>query len=278
MPLAALLLLIGCKNTSTSASDSVDAAESKVETIPSQLSTDSIAYADSAAVADASIIFRAGGQYPKGATAQADSIRVWLAENLGATSNTPAETSNLNNGNSLLATIGKAYIKASRNNVAEGTPGCEYTANFSPLCITDNYVTYSFSSYDYEGGAHGMPLLSFRTFDNKGQSLTTDQILKKDKQKAVMEIIITALFDQYFTNDANGLYTDAASFREWILGYNNGQIGLPSESPVFTPMGLRFQYQAYEIAPYAAGAPYCIVSYTDLQSFLTPEAQALAIQ
>lgn len=50
---------------------------------------------------------------------------------------------------------------------------------------------------------------------------------------------------------------------------------LPSTPPYFTRKGVTFVYQAYEIAPYAAGIPTFTVDFDDIDKYLSDEGKLL---
>ena len=55
-------------------------------------------------------------------------------------------------------------------------------------------------------------------------------------------------------------------------------VPLPAAMPLIMGDSLVFDYQPYEIAPYAAGMPSAKISIADLESELTPSAQRLLMK
>lgn len=73
---------------------------------------------------------------------------------------------------------------------------------------------------------------------------------------------------QYFEVKTESQFKDA-------LLINPDTLPLPASAPYFMPKGVNFDYQQYEIAPYAAGMPSCVLPYSVVKPMLTPEAAKL---
>lgn len=89
-----------------------------------------------------------------------------------------------------------------------------------------------------------------------------------DSLPALKEIIKNDLMTEYFKSK------DADDFRDALL-VNPDTLPLPSSSPYFLADGVHFVYQQYEIAPYAAGMPGCVVPYSRVMDMFTPAVKDL---
>lgn len=132
---------------------------------------------------------------------------------------------------------------------------------------TDKVVSYEITHYIYEGGAHGMELISGATFRKSDGRRLGSEILKNIRDERWMTVYKTGL-KKYFN-----VGTDKDL--EESLFPSNAWIPQPETEPYFTKDGLKFIYQQYEIAAYAAGHPTVTVSYKDLKPYLMKAYQQL---
>ena len=56
-----------------------------------------------------------------------------------------------------------------------------------------------------------------------------------------------------------------------ILLLNNEPFPFPQNPPYFEENGVCFLYQQYEIAPYAAGMPACVIPFETLRPYFTDD-------
>ncbi len=145
------------------------------------------------------------------------------------------------------------------------------------LCIhqltdTLNFVTFTSMSYDYTGGAHGSTGYqgaTFRRTDGRCFSKPAD-FFTPDSFEKILEMAYNALDEQYFYEMEDSLRLDDVMF-ETIYGK---RLSMPGVA-YFTPDGVMMQYQQYEIAPYAYGAPECVLPYKEVLPYLTTAARSL---
>lgn len=107
----------------------------------------------------------------------------------------------------------------------------------------------------YTGGAHGMPLTRYLNIDRRsGKVLVLDDVVQAGQRPA-----LTALLQQAHAQwrQGQGLAGDWP-FRE-------------TDNFTLAEAGLRFKYDAYDIAPYALGQPEFLLPYSALQAVLKPE-------
>lgn len=245
------------------------------------LTVDSISLADSISYGNSSAEVTISGQYPdSGATALVDSTRFWLANCLswGAFSGDKAvikpTKAEINNPRQLLTHLAKQLLASAKRDfiefdysVPDSRFGYEYQINFEPTFMSDSLVTYVYSAYGYQGGAHGMSVTRAATFvAPTGLMLTYDNTFLPDRRKELIARIRTALWDQYFRPTAADP-SSPASIDEALL-INPQELDLPICGPQFGPDGITFTYGQYEIASFAAGMPSCTLKYTDLHPLL----------
>lgn len=148
--------------------------------------------------------------------------------------------------------------------IADGYPpmSYEFTYSVKPMTLAPAYVTMLYTSYVYTGGAHGGAAAIGQTFaaDN-GRTLELDMFREGTTQK-VLELVKKGLMEQYFE-----VKTDA-EFNDMLL-LNGDKFPFPANPPYFEEKGVCFLYQQYEIAPYAAGMPQCIIPFETLKPYFT---------
>lgn len=141
----------------------------------------------------------------------------------------------------------------------------EYDYSIKPLIVAPRYVTMLYTSYVYTGGAHGGADAIGQTFaaDN-GLALDLD-MFKEGTTEKVLQLVKKGLMEQYFEVSTDDEFKD-------MLLVNNGTLPFPANPPYFEENGVCFLYQQYEIAPYAAGMPQCLIPFETLRPYFTQAA------
>lgn len=122
----------------------------------------------------------------------------------------------------------------------------------------DKVITMRDESYQYMGGAHGMPSCISSTFlTADGTELTSEMLPGIETMRPY---IIQAMMKEYKMS------------RSELQDMCFGSLELPMGSPSVTANGLRIQYQSYEIAPYSAGMPSCTIPVAEIKNILSAEA------
>lgn len=253
---------------------------------PSQaprIETDSVHWADSLRMGQCLAKAEVAGQYPvAGITPLVDSVRAWLGDQLSCSVQQTSDrmfkptAADLASGSRLAAACGKAMLESARNDFKgfveeDFSISYEFSNSFGPSYQTDKLLTYFFSSYVYLGGAHGGSLGSGQSFDaNTGQKLTADNIFLPDKKSELTDLVREALWQQYFKEDCE----EGATLADVLL-INPAKLELPATPPLFSDEGLVFIYQQYEIAPYAAGMPACVLPYSAVKPLMSDKAAGL---
>ncbi len=191
-----------------------------------------------------------------------DAIRLYLLKQCDA------KATDLNDPIEAIKTAAKAFIaegdkvQADFANEEHPMPPYSLKMDIDLECSYPTFITYEGESYVYTGGAHGMPMEMIATFDaNTGKQLTLDDIvLSKGKDKLLKLIQKHVLAKDEYQS------CTLSDFNEFTL---------PAQAPALKPDGVKFQYQAYEIACYAMGMPDCTIPYAEIQPLLTDYAKQL---
>lgn len=158
-------------------------------------------------------------------------------------------------------------IKAEAGLTEEEATGYGLDAKVTKEASNPYYVTFSLTSYLYTGGAHGMPFTAYVTLDRaSGKVYETTDIFPSNVLPKLRQIV-----NRHLTRaEANG---EIGLFDKSEYG---GSYPLPASGVALTGKGVVFQYQAYEIAPYASGQPKVEVPYAEVYSIMTPAGKKLS--
>lgn len=135
---------------------------------------------------------------------------------------------------------------------------------------TPQLATFNLSSYTYyAGAAHGSGLFVHQSFLlPTGRAVTWNSLFTPQGKKQLVPMLKQALRRQYYKQNVPCFVTDAGSF----------PFDLPGADPALLKNGVVFNWGEYEIGPYAEGRPSCILPYTTVAKFLTPEARTLLVK
>lgn len=155
---------------------------------------------------------------------------------------------------------------------------------------SDTYVTYSYCTEGFTGGAHGYATAAGITFskatgkqigyesvfnEKKGEfSIKHQNLFRSTKSDGLYKLIKKGVKD-YFSDFEDHRMTDAelADVLQNVPDVNH--IPVPQFPPTFSKKGLVFLYQQYEIGPYAVGMPNFCIPYKKVLPYLTDEAAEL---
>ena len=191
-------------------------------------------------------------------------IREWINEQLGGT-----YTGDLNDGKKLMEYYGKEKaaqiqddIKEFGENTAMGQSA--YYVQFKKVFETCKFVTYTSEIYEYAGGAHGGESRVGQVFRKPdGRMLGWDMFTADGKEK-LRNMIKNGLKQKFFR------VADDEEFYNMLLDENaRYQFPLPENAPIMRFNGMEFVYGQYEIVPYAAGMPSCILPYDYIRIVFT---------
>lgn len=245
-----------------------------------KFTTDSISYADSLTLSGSKAYCSMEVAYPAtGNAAFVDSVKMWIARQLAVSpiatcgpSATPDYTT-ITDGNELLRTVSTDLMTQARSDF-EGYAKDSFTINYEfywnirPVCDSTRFVTYASSTYAYLGGAHGGTGYQPATFDKSDGQIYGWNMFVADSLPALRNMVKERIMTEYFQVNSQ------EKFRDCLL-LNPDTMPLPATPPCFMPTGVDFTYMQYEIAPYAAGMPGCIIDYATISPMLTKQAREL---
>lgn len=142
-------------------------------------------------------------------------------------------------------------------------PGCwEVQLKGDTVYSTPKVLFYQLDHYSFAGGAHPNTFRSYHAFD-----LQTGKELQM-KTFVSDSVALLNLVEAYFRKTEK-ISKDVNLEEEGYFLLNN-QFSIPV-SYVFTPKGVLFYYNPYEIAPYARGAIQFTIPYTELNGIMDRE-------
>lgn len=234
--------------------------------VSQNIETSEIRCADSMKNKDEMIRVSIEAEFPKKSDAiVVNSIQEWMSEMLGST-----YTGSYSKGKQML----KYYVSTTMKNLKEDNEDvCTelyYDAHFKKAYETDLLVTYYFTMETYLGGAHGSYYVEGVTFRKVDGRRVDASIFLPSKSTEVSEMITKAVQKQYFEVD------DEKEFRSMLLVEEYmPYLPMPETAPVYLKKGIGITYQQYEIAPYAAGLPTCVLPYAEVKPLLSVTGQML---
>ncbi len=203
--------------------------------------------------------------YPSDSSgAAAQNIREWINEQLGGT-----YAGSLDDGKKLLEYYGTERADQVKREIAEigkntALDSSVYYVQFKRAFETGKFITYTAETYEYSGGAHGSESLTggvFRKTD--GRRFGWDMFTASGKEK-LRGMIKDGLKRKYFKANSD------EEFYAMLLEENaRYTFPLPETEPICGAHGVQFIYQQYEIAPYSAGLPTCVLPYDSLENLFT---------
>jgi uncharacterized protein len=132
--------------------------------------------------------------------------------------------------------------------------------------VTPARITLTLQSYSYgHGAAHGMPGITYIHYlrGEKRRLTAGDVFTGKGWQQRLQELALAAVKK---TEGEDLMLDDPSSINDLVVD--------PARWD-FSADGLVLQFEPYEVAPYAAGAPTVVIPWPELQNLLAPGASAL---
>ena len=155
----------------------------------------------------------------------------------------------------------KGYVK---DNPKQYSPDMFYTLNLKANVLRQDsaLTTLQFDGYIYQGGAHGASSVTFINWNTKGNTTVTLADVLTEGYKAKLTAVADTIFrKQEQLSDTSSLARDYF-FKDNKFALNDNYL--------FTPIGIRFLYNQYEIKPYAAGTTDLFIPYSRIRSLLRP--------
>ena len=123
----------------------------------------------------------------------------------------------------------------------------EYQSKYSVVFADEKYISFRAEEYSYTGGAHGSNKITVGTIDRKtGRRMCLEDFVSADKSPELTKILHAKVIKK-------------------LGGKENlqGEV-LPIENFCVVKGGLKFVYNEYEVACYAAGAIEVVVSFDEM--------------
>lgn len=222
--------------------------------------------ADSLIKKDYSIRVSITAEFPKNSKdALSASVQEWISEQLGST-----YQGSFAKGKSML----KYYVDKQMKVLdawENGMPGeITYDVRIRKIYETDLLVTYQYEMEGYFGGAHGARAVQGVTFRKVDGRRMDWNIFLPDKSWEVQKLITKTIQKDYFEIEDDKEFHDAL-----LIGEYEDILPRPQTCPVYVKDGLSIIYQQYEVAPYAAGMPSCVLPYAQVKPLLSVTGQLL---
>lgn len=222
--------------------------------------------ADSLITKDYSIRVSIEAEFPKNSKdVLSANIQEWMSEQLGST-----YKGSFAKGKSML----KYYVDKQLKELdtwENGMPGeITYDVRVRKIYETDLLVTYQYEMEGYFGGAHGARAVQGVTFRKVDGRRMDWNIFLPDKSWEVQKLITKAIQKDYFEIEDDKEFHDAL-----LIGEYEDILPRPQMCPVYVKDGISIIYQQYEVAPYAAGLPSCVLPYDKVKPLLSVTGQLL---
>ena len=123
-------------------------------------------------------------------------------------------------------------------------------------------IAIGYGGYTYSGGAHGSGFDAFINWNPKTKKVVyLNDVLLPNSEKELNKIA-----ERIFRENEN--LADTASLEQDYF-FKDNKFAL-NENYLFTPVGVRFLYNEYEIKPYAAGQTKLVIPWTELKALIKP--------
>ena len=139
----------------------------------------------------------------------------------------------------------------------DGISHSSYSSTLSEIAYFDGrYVSFCQQEYDYQGGAHGMPLWIGLTFDlETGERLSLPDVIANSEEE--LNSIVTEYFAEYINGNPEEFWEDA-------LDIVRDEICFESDF-YLTEDGIKFYFPPYALSSYAAGFPEVTIPYDEFE-------------
>ena len=138
-----------------------------------------------------------------------------------------------------------------------------YSSTLSEIAYFDgHYLSFCQQEYDYQGGAHGMPLWIGLTFDlETGERLSLPDVIANSEEE--LNGIVTEYFAEYIHENPEEFWEDA-------LDVVRDEICFESDF-YLTEDGIKFYFHPYALSYYAAGFPEVTIPYDEFEMKISIE-------
>ncbi|MBY0435996.1 MAG: DUF3298 and DUF4163 domain-containing protein [Cyclobacteriaceae bacterium] len=163
-----------------------------------------------------------------------------------------------------IETLGNDFISEYQNFKKESpdySNGWSFEAVISVLTLTDSLISLQMDEYSFAGGAHPNSNITFINFrPATGATVTLDDIFKEGSLDALTRIGEEVFRKEHDLADTTSLEASGFWFENdvFVLNDNYG----------FTPEGIIFYFNSYEVAPYAMGPTKVFIPTERLREWL----------
>jgi len=136
-----------------------------------------------------------------------------------------------------------------------------YKGKLTPQVVGDSLISITIQEEYYTGGAHGVNSVRFINIQpHTGARVTLGEVLKPG-----YEAVLTSAGEKVFRQDHKLAPTE--SLLEHSFEFPDDKFKLPANYG-FSPEGIIFYYNSYEIGSYAAGPTQLVIPYSALADVL----------
>jgi hypothetical protein len=161
-----------------------------------------------------------------------------------------------------LETYGDSFTKSWKQNLPADmyslAMSFEDQTSFQVAFQNPKYTTVIYNNYGYMGGAHGLSIQRYLSFQRPGGKL-----LENWQDLFTDTTAVLKLAERIFKKEKN-IQKFRSRSHMWFWGgdfYLSSNFGLTDE-------GIRFVYTEYEIAPYAYGSTELLLPYAEIKDYL----------
>lgn len=231
-------------------STAVDSTECEEPEEVVEFSVENVQFKDSLSNPDAmTSYYTIDVDVPQGDSQLAKSIRQWITNCLSDDYKGKIDFSE-----KMLKSISSKFFKRD-----DDTPTASRQVEIKVVYESDDYVTYEVLGSDYYGGAHDIPYNYGKTFDKQTGRIISDDLFESTEGLAkVIKKHLASYFDENSDVEIDDVLFDNV----------RDEFPLPANGGWLVEDGVKFIYGVYEIVPYAAGMPECVISYDELKPYL----------
>ncbi|MDH8700697.1 hypothetical protein M2138_000028 [Dysgonomonadaceae bacterium PH5-43] len=138
----------------------------------------------------------------------------------------------------------------------------EFTMTNNFYLNNNDLISYTITTYNYDGGAHGMEITKgFTVKLSEAKLIKYSDILIPTSIEGLKPLLVNALLDSKEFENINELKNE---------GYEINKI-VPTNNFYIDEEGITFIYNPYEIGPYSLGTTTIHLPFSDIKKYLTNE-------
>lgn len=251
------MLFVSCNNCTNPHPDGPDV----IENDSVDITFENYSYTDSVQIGETYSYFDMHLMIPVGNSKLNKSINEWLSKIVLTNDSTP-----IADYNELLKHECEVFFADNKDDAKEALESgsfpnpWSYTLETKSYNVNYTFVTIEVDGYYHIGGAHGTPIILGATFNRfTGERATYENVI--NDKKALASVVTYSMAHGEDRYPVDELCED--------LECTVQTFPLPEYDPYIDEDGFFvFQYQAYEIGPYALGCPRATVPFYDIYNLL----------